>query len=62
MGMADSSFAWTIAINRRKTSKSGTCGWRKSSWKSHLWGTALRDEFSDLMGNHGFGWESRMWP
>lgn len=62
MGMADSTFAWTIALDRRKTSREGSCGIRKSNWKSHLWGTALRDEFSDLMGNHAYGWEERMWP
>ncbi|RFU30229.1 hypothetical protein B7463_g6105, partial [Scytalidium lignicola] len=62
MGMADSSFAWTLAVSRRKTSSAGSCGWRMGSWKSHLWGTSFRDEFSDLIGNRGYGWESRMWP
>jgi hypothetical protein len=62
MGMADSSFAWTIAVVRRKTTDSGTCGFSAGFWKSKIWGTALRDEFSDLIGNHGYGWEDHMWP
>lgn len=62
MGMADSSFAWTIAVNRRKSTKAGTCGYPTGWWKSKFTGAALRDDFSDLMGNHGYGWEDKMWP
>jgi len=62
MGMADSSFAWTISHGRRKFSKKGTCQMPKGFWKSMLWGTAYEDEFSDLIGNHGYGWEDKMWP
>lgn len=62
MGMADSSFAWTIAVARRKTTDVGTCRFPAGFWKSKVWGTALRDEFSDLIGNHGYGWEDHMWP
>lgn len=62
MGMADSSFAWAIAVNRRKTTKAGTCGFPSGWWKSKILGAALRDEFSDLMGYHGYGREDKMWP
>ncbi|KAH7346260.1 hypothetical protein BKA65DRAFT_477475 [Rhexocercosporidium sp. MPI-PUGE-AT-0058] len=62
MGMADSSFAWTIAVNRRVSTSAGTCGFPKGWWKSKLMGTALRDDFSDLLGKHGYGWEDKMWP
>jgi len=62
MGMADSSFAWTISHGRRRLSRKGTCQMPKGFWKSVLWGTAYEDEYSDLMGNHGYGWEDRMWP
>ncbi|KAH7410646.1 hypothetical protein BKA64DRAFT_638309 [Cadophora sp. MPI-SDFR-AT-0126] len=62
MGMADSSFAWTIAVNRRKVTEAGTCGFPKGWWKGKVLGTALRDEFSDLLGKHGYGWEDKMWP
>ncbi|KAH8820195.1 hypothetical protein F5884DRAFT_39693 [Xylogone sp. PMI_703] len=62
MGMADSSFAWTLAVSRRKTSEAGSCGFRQSWWKGRLFGTSFSDEFSDLIGNRRYGWESRMWP
>ncbi|KAL2069416.1 hypothetical protein VTL71DRAFT_14095 [Oculimacula yallundae] len=62
MGMGDSSFAWTIAINRRKQTSGGTCAFPKGWWKSKLLGSALRDDFSDLLGKHGYGWEDKMWP
>ncbi|KAH8602693.1 hypothetical protein B0O99DRAFT_531841 [Bisporella sp. PMI_857] len=62
MGMADSSFAWMISNGRRKYSRGGTCQWPSGYWKSKIWGTAFEDEFSDLMGNHGYGWENKMWP
>lgn len=62
MGMADSSFAWTVANRRRRYSKGGTCRFPSGFWKSKLWGTAFDDEYSDLMGNHGYGWEDKMWP
>ncbi|CZS94915.1 uncharacterized protein RAG0_04728 [Rhynchosporium agropyri] len=62
MGMADSSFAWTIAVTRRKETSAGTCAFPKGWWKSKLLGTALRDDYSDLLGKHGYGWEDKMWP
>ena len=62
MGMADSSFAWTISHGRRRYSEKGTCQIPKGFWKSKFWGTAFEDEYSDLMGNHGYGWEDKMWP
>ncbi|KAG9240319.1 hypothetical protein BJ878DRAFT_526763 [Calycina marina] len=62
IGMADSSFAWLISHGRRRFSSGGTCQISKGFWKSKIWGTAFRDEYSDLMGNHGYGWEDHMWP
>ncbi|KAH6714165.1 hypothetical protein BKA61DRAFT_674777 [Leptodontidium sp. MPI-SDFR-AT-0119] len=62
MGMADSSFAWTIAVNRRKSTRAGTCGFPAGWWKGKILGAALRDDFSDLLGKHGYGWEDKMWP
>jgi hypothetical protein len=62
MGMAESSFAWAVAVRRRVTSEHGTCGVRTGLWSGYLWGSALRDEFSDVMGPHPFGWEINMWP
>ncbi|CZT43304.1 uncharacterized protein RSE6_03316 [Rhynchosporium secalis] len=62
MGMADSSFAWTIAVTRRKETSAGTCAFPKGWWKSKLLGTAIRDDYSDLLGKHGYGWEDKMWP
>jgi hypothetical protein len=62
MGMADSSFAWTLASQRRRFTVGGTCVRTAGWWKSRLWGTAFEDAFSDLMGNTAYGWEYRMWP
>lgn len=62
MGMAESSFAWAIAVKRRVTSKTGSCGFRKGLYSGYLWNAALWDEFSNVMGPHPFGWEINMWP
>lgn len=61
LGISQSEISWAVATKRRVKSKTGSCGMRKS-WTGWLWGSAMWDEWSDLMGDRKDGREDRMWP
>ena len=61
LGISESEISWAVATKRRVKSKAGSCGMRKS-WTGWLWGSAMCDEWSDLMGDKKDGREDGMWP
>lgn len=61
LGISESEISWAVATKRRVKSKTGSCGMRKS-WTGWLWGSAMLDEWSDLMGDKKDAREDRMWP
>ena len=61
IGISESEVSWNVATKRRVKSKTGSCGMRKP-WTRWLWGSAMWDEWSDLMGDKKDAREDKMWP
>jgi hypothetical protein len=67
LGMGDSSFSWQVAHRRKVALKlrnggAGVCGVRKGVWTGYVYGCAVCDALSDVLGTHPFGFETNMWP